>query len=344
MRMKLRVLAVAVLLIGPFLGAAGTAQSGPDSPSGRTAFKKEDYFRWMKELSNWGRWGAADEVGTLNLITPEKMRQAATLVRIGTSVSLAEVQVPNVVDQASPYSGKPYSMSANVEEFGRNAPTQPFTSPPPEDLALSAHGGRTHVDALAHMFYNGQGYNGLSYKEITGRGAGRGSIDKLRNGIVTRGVLVDVPRLKGVPYLPDSAHVTVQDLQDWEKRSGVKVSEGDALFVRVGHWARRRATSDRSHRSAGLDPSVIPWLRERGVAVLGSEGAHDVMPSDYQLGPAPVHWFTLVFLGMTLMDYLDLDPLSEVAAKNKRWEFLVTIAPMPIVGATGSPVNPIAVF
>jgi hypothetical protein len=89
---------------------------------------------------------------------------------------------------------------------------------------------------------------------------------------------------------------------------------------------------------------VIPWLKERGVAVLGSEAAHDVMPGESGLGPAPVHWFALVFLGVTLIDYLDLDPLSEVAATHNRWEFLLTAAPLPVQGGTGSPINPIAVF
>lgn len=342
--MRFGAFAAAVLAIELVLPVVATTQKNPGDLGGKAPFTGEDYFRWMSELSNWGRWGTTDELGTLNLITPAKMKQAAALVKVGTSVSLAELQVPNSVDATSPYSGKPYGMSVNLHEFEQHAATQPFSSPPPEDLTVSAHGGRSHVDALAHMFYKGQGYNGLSYKDITARGAARGSIDKLRNGIVTRGVLVDVPRLKGVPYLGDSVHVYVQDLESWEKRSGVKVSAGDALFIRVGHWARRRATGDRSDWSAGLDPSVIPWLRERGVAVLGSEGPHDVIPNPYQIGPAPLHWFALVFLGMTLMDYLDLDSLSDMAVKNRRWEFLLTVAPMPIVGATGSPVNPIAVF
>ena len=194
------------------------------------------------------------------------------------------------------------------------------------------------------MFYEGRGYNGISPRDLTEAGAVKGSIDRMRNGIVTRGILVDLPRLKGVSYLDSDAHVYPEDIESWEKAAGVTVSPGDALFVRVGHWARRKATGDRSERSAGLDPTVIPWLKRRGVSVLGSEAVHDVMPSEYGLGPAPVHWFTLVFLGMPLMDYLDLDPLSEVAAQHKRWQFLVTIAAMPIRGGTGSPVNPLAVF
>ena len=326
------------------VGCTVLAQIRSDNKGQRAAFAPEDYLRWTKELSNWGRWGPADERGTLNLITAEKMKLAAALVKTGVSISLAELQVPNVDDPASPYSGKPYVMTMNLRDFEQRASKERFSSPPPEDLGMSAHGGRTHIDSLAHMFYEGRGYNGISYKEVTEKGAAKNAVDRMRSGIVTRGVLIDIPRLKKVPYLDSDARVYPADLDAWERMAGVKVSAGDALFVRVGHWARRKATGEHAERSAGLDPTVIPWLKARDVAVMGSEAVHDVMPNRDGLGPAPVHWFALTFLGMSLMDYLDLDQLSEVAAQQKRWEFLVVIAPMPIKGATGSPVNPIAVF
>jgi kynurenine formamidase len=337
MRIPARAVAVVVSIValgGTIGGAHGNEQTA------KAPFAREDYFRWTKELSNWGRWGAADESGTMNLITPAKMKQAAALVKQGISVSLAEVQVPNVDDASSPYSGERYEMTTKHAGFDQ----APFGAAPAEDLAVPAHGGRSHIDALSHMSYEGRLYNGFSSKEVTAKGAAKGSIHNLRNGIVTRGVLVDLPRLRGVPYLREDERVYVEDLERWEKKAGVKVSSGDALFIRVGHWARRRATGDKSNKSAGLDPSVIPWLRQRDVAVMGSEGAHDIQPSGDKLGPAPVHWFALVFLGATLMDYLDLDPLSEVAEKHNRWEFLLTVAPLPVKGGTGSPINPIAVF
>lgn len=337
--MRIRPMAAAVVVsIMAIAGTIGGMRG--DAQTGKAAFAKEDYFRWIKELSNWGRWGQADELGTMNLVTPAKMKQAAALVKNGISVSLAELQVPNVDDPSSPYSGELYGMTIKHPAFDQ----PPFAAAPPEDLAVPAHGGRSHIDAMAHMSYNGHFYNGFSSKEVTEKGAAKGGIQNLRNGIVTRGVLMDIPRLRGVPYLKEDEYVYVQDLERWEKRAGVKVSSGDALFIRVGHWARRKATGDKSHRGAGLHPSVIPWLRQRDVAVLGSEGAHDIQPSEYKLGPAPVHWFALVFLGAPLMDYLDLDPLGGVAAKQNRWEFLLTVAPLPVQGGTGSPINPIAVF
>jgi len=124
----------------------------------------------------------------------------------------------------------------------------------------------------------------------------------------------------------------------------VTISAGDALFVRTGNWARRKA-GERGGGTAGFDPSVIPWLKTRDVAVLGSESASiEASPNKYNLGHLPLHWFATAFLGMPVMDYLDLDELSKVAAQQRRWEFLLTVAPLPIRGGTGSPVNPIAVF
>jgi len=308
----------------------------------RPAFVRDDYFRWMKEQSNRGRWGPTDQRGTLNLITADKMKQAAGLVKAGISVSLAELQVPNEPDPV--YTGDPYKLTMHLQEWEKASKGE-FSSPPAEDLTLSAHGGRSHIDALAHMFYKGQGYNGLTTGDITEKGAAKGTVEQMRHGIVTRGVLIDLPQLKGVPYLETDVVVGVEELEQWEKRANVKVSAGDAVFVRTGHWARRKAGHRTGRGAAGFDVTIIPWLRKRDVAVLGSETSSiEASPNNYDLGYLPVHWFATAFLGMPMIDYLDLDELSQVAARERRWEFLVTIAPMPIRGATGSPVNPIAVF
>ena len=342
--MQYRTRAAAVggsLVLVACVAAVGSAIREQDGP--RTPFAREDYVRWTNELSNWGRWGPADERGTLNLITADKMRQAAALVKAGVSVSLAALEDPNGDDPAGVYGGTPYKMTMHVEDWAQRGSSQEFSSPPAEDLALSAHGGRSHIDALSHMFHNGRGYNGITYRDVTEEGAAKGSVHQMRNGIVTRGVLVDLPRLKGVPYLDADVRIYPEDLESWEQETGITVSAGDALFIRIGHWARLRATGDRSRR-AGFHPSVIPWLKQRDVAVLGGDTSHDPRPSEHDVGPLPVHWFAMVFLGMPVMDYLELDPLGEIAAQQRRWEFLVTIAPMPIQGATGSPVNPIAVF
>ena len=184
--------------------------------------------------------------------------------------------------------------------------------------------------------------------QVVKQGHPKNSIHNVKNGIVTRGILIDIPRLKGVPYLEPGTPIYVEDLEAWEKQAGVKVSAGDALFVRTGVWARRKAEGPwlrgraEGGRSAGLDPSVIPWLkaarhrapRERPpavcLAVAGLRGA--------------VHDFALLYLGVHLFDNCDLEALADAAAARKRWEFLLTAAPLPIRGGTGSPLNPIATF
>ena len=169
----------------------------------------------------------------------------------------------------------------------------------------------------------------------------------MKNGIFTRGVLIDIPRLKGVPYLEPGTPIYVEDLEAWEKQAGVKVSSGDALFVRTGVWARRKALGPwlrgraEGGRSAGLDPSVIPWLKQRDVAILGSDHPQYVSPASLR---GAVHDFALVHLGVHLLDNCDLEALGAAAAARRRWDFLLTVAPLAIPGGTGSPANPIATF
>ncbi len=354
---------IATLALGISLGAAGMRLvAAPAAQQARQGeFTKEDYIRWMKELTNWGRWGKDDEIGAMNLVTPSKKKQAAALVKSGVSVSLAEIQHPNQDPPNSPYTGAPYKAVWKFrDDYEKWASTEMWTNPPAEDLALGSHGGRSHMDALAHNFFNGQFYNGMSWREIsTQKGATKGGIQNLRHGVVTRGILMDIPRLKGVPYLQKNERVYISDLEAWEKKAGVKVGPGDALFIRVGHWARRRA-GDTSTDTPGLDPSVCPWLKQRDIALMGAESGNEITPLPYTGGPiplrpgqtkvqgditnSPVHYYALIAMGVHIMDQLDLDELAEVAARQNRWEFMLVAAPLPIVGGTGSPINPIAIF
>jgi kynurenine formamidase len=297
--------------------------------------------RWKKELSNWGRWGAADEKGTLNLITPAKRQEAAALVEDGVPVSLArDASTEKAIDNPQPYQHA-------MNNVGAAASSDRFS--------ISFHGlFHTHLDALGHHFLDGKLYNGFSRDEwVTMEGGARkGSIHNVKAGIFTRGILFDIPRLRGVPYLEPGTPIYVEDLEAWEKSAGVKVSAGDAIFIRTGRWARRLKLGpwEISKLDAGLDASVIPWLRQRDIALIGSESALDVVPipptnqitnpDDYR----PVHNFVLVALGMNVFDNCTLDELAEAAAARSRWEFLLTAAPLPIVNGTGSPINPIAIF
>ena len=292
----------------------------------------EQYERWKKELSNWGRWGKDDQIGALNLITPAKRRQAAALVKEGFSVSLAgDADTVKAVDNPTPYEHT--MLGIGSDRFG-----------------VAYHGiAHTHLDSLAHINDNGVFYNGYTpdKDEVTKQGHSKNSIHNVKSGIFTRGILIDIPRLKGVPYLEPGTPIYVEDLVAWEKQAGVKVSAGDAVFVRTGVWARRKALGPwlrgraEGGRSAGLDPSVIPWLKERDVALLGSDHPQYVSPSPLR---GAIHDFALLYLGVHLFDNCDLEALAEAASSRKRWEFLLTAAPLPIRGGTGSPLNPIATF
>jgi kynurenine formamidase len=319
---------VATMLIVVAAGALSPAQ---ESAADR-AVSGSDLERWQTELSNWGRWGPDDEIGTINLITPEKRREAAALVRAGVSVSLArDVLKEEAVDNPRPFVHTMHGVGS-------------------DEFAVRYHGwAHTHLDALAHVDDDeGRMYNGYRPDEaavLEAGGHARNSIHNLKNGVFTRGILMDIPRLKGVPYLDPETPIYVEDLEAWEARAGVRAGAGDAVFIRTGRWAAREVLGPfiigRIGTAAGLHASVIPWLKERDVALLGSDGALSVAPSDL---PGAAHDFALVHLGIHLFDNADLEALGETAADQGRWEFLLTAAPLAVWGGTGSPINPIATF
>jgi kynurenine formamidase len=320
------------LLVVLATGSSGGSSASQSASSSKHTVTDSEYEQWKKTLSNWGRWGKDDEIGALNLITPAKRKQAASLVKDGVSVSLAaDVDTVKAVDNASPY-------EITMTGIGTDR------------IAVNYHGiAHTHLDSLAHINFNGVFYNGYTPDPAAVAKArhAKNSIHNVKNGIFTRGVLIDIPRLKGVPYLEPGTPIYVEDLEAWEKKAGVKVGPGDALFVRTGVWARRKAEGPwlrgraPGGKSAGLDPSVIPWLKQRDIAILGSDHPQYVSPSNL---PAAVHDFALVYLGVHLFDNCDLEALADAAAAKKRWDFLLTAAPLPIPGGTGSPANPIATF
>ena len=296
-----------------------------------------DIEGWKQELSNWGRWGADDQQGALNLITNAKRRQAARLVQEGFSVSLA---------READYTSNP-DTEINIPGTG---PYERHMARPTLDwFALKYHGwAHTHIDSLAHGVDNGKSYNGYVDDDdaVMTEGHPRNAITVADQGIFTRGILMDIPRLKGVPYLEPGTRVYPADLEAWEQQTGVRVSAGDALFIRTGRWARRAALGPweaRSH-AAGLDASVLPWLKQRDIAILAGESPQDAVPPGGELTGLPVHNFALVYLGVHLFDNVALDALAVAAAERNRWEFLLTVAPLRMVGGTGSPINPIATF
>ncbi|WP_226632094.1 cyclase family protein [Novosphingobium profundi] len=344
MRTVLRTALIAALAGTSALSAAASAPASPPPVS------QEQLDTWKETLSNWGRWGAEDEKGTLNLITPDVRVAAAGEVREGISVSLEREIVPVHV---APDAQGPEPRAAVVQRMLSGPPARMTGAT--DRLSIVAHGyTETHFDAFGHHFHDGKMYNGFSALENVKMDSGlaRGDIAAFADGVFTRGVLIDIPALKGVEWLEPGTPVTVADLEAWEKRSGVTIRSGDAVFVRTGRWARERAKGkwDIAKSAAGLDASVIPWMHDRNIAMLGSESALSVVPipaSSQITNPddyLPAHNFALVTLGMPLLDNADLDALAQTAERLKRSTFLFTVAPIRVKAGTGATVNPIATF
>jgi kynurenine formamidase len=318
-------LALALTLLGTSPGAAQSEK-----------LTQQDIEQWMKDLSNWGRWGSDDELGAVNLITAEKRRQAAGLVRVGTSVSLArDVEKEKAPDNPQPFSHEMIRSGLDETQFSVDR------------YSVSYHGyAHTHMDSLCHMFHQGKMFNGFAQQQVTPQGAGKLAVLNFKRGIFTRGILMDMARLKGVESLEPGTPIYPADLEAWEKQAGVKVSSGDVIFIRTGRWALRDAKGPwpASQKSAGLHASCARWLKQRDVAALGSDAASDVMPSGVEGVNQPIHQLVLIAMGMPIFDNCDLEALSQEAARQSRWEFLLTAAPLAVGGGTGSPLNPIATF
>lgn len=296
------------------------------------AISEETLTQWMQDISNWGRWGKADQLGTLNLITPQVRKEAAELVRDGISVSL--------------------SMNLDVNPSINN--TQPFKHElmrsgqwTMDTYSVSYHGyTHSHLDAARHISFDGKIYNGYEEDQIENAGTGNMGVHHMKDGIFSRGVLVDIPWLYGVNYLKPGTAITIKDLEAWEEKSKIKVRSGDVLLIRTGRWLREKEKGIWKFEeiAAGLHASTVKWLKEKDVAVLGSDGSADVLPSGCENQTHPVHQLVLIALGMPILDNLNLEDVAKVARKQNRWEFLLVVAPMRITGGTGSPVNPIATF
>ena len=308
---------------------------------------ESDVVKMMDSLSNWGRWGADDQLGTLNLITPAKRLQAARLVQDGVGVTCAR---PITTEIAADTTFQPMRFMVDSGE-GRDA-----CSPErvlerrgaSEFIGMVFHGYTiTHVDTPAHYFWNGRIYNGRSCNLITSReGAQVESVELLHDGVVSRGVLLDVAALKG-RWLESGEGVMPEDLDAAEKAQGVRVEPGDILLIRIGYYGRRLTQGPRSPLKDGSPAAHVacaPWFRERGVAMLGTDTHNDVSPLPYpRLGNA-LHIVSLVAMGLWLIDNGNLEDLAAACRSRGRWEFMLTLAPLRLQGTTGSPVNPIALF
>ena len=306
--------------------------SGQGNGSGPGPHNQAEFNALFEEVKNWGRWGPDDELGTANLITNEKRRQALALPTRGVTVSLSHNPMPNEAPD-NPDSAFNHTMAETLRS---------------DTIEFSYHGyGVSHIDALCHFLHNGLMYNGVpaDASSVEG-GCSKLGIQNLKNGILTRGVLLDIPRLKGVSYLEPGTAIYTEDIEAWLDQVGVTVAPGDVLFLRTGRWARRAELGpwQLSGNSAGVHASVIRWIKEQDVALFGSDSATDVQPSGVDGVALPMHTLLIAALGTNIFDNLDLELLAETAAAENQWSFMLAAGPIPVAGGTVSPLNVMAVF
>ena len=292
-------------------------------------------------VCNWGRWGEDDERGALNHLTPAETKAAAALVTEGRAVSLSR----NFPTQPGPENPWPAHHHMVIAGDDPCVPGVDGLEVSTDYIGIAFHGmASSHLDALCHVFQGGKMSGGHPATDVRSTGARRNTVMTLRHGLAGRGVLLDVPRALGVPFVEPDHLTTVGELERTEAAQGLRVGKGDIVLIRLGRDVRRQTHDDQN--VAGLDPEVARWLHQREAAVLGGDGVHDPIPSG-QIAPdwpMPIHMVGLVAMGLHLLDNLGLEDVAAVCADLRRWTFLLTLAPLRIEGGTGSPLNPIALF
>jgi len=300
---------------------------------------QEQVDEWLTRRNNWGRWGPGDQRGAINLITREKRVEAARLVTSGRVVSLAR-PVETAPQPGAPAPAQRYLKYQDLEGCG-------FAS---DFIGIFPHGVvNTHLDALCHMWGAKGLFNARDPKQAFGAdGAGWGAVDVWGEGIVTRGVLADIPRLRGAAFADEDSPIHGWDLEDALKSQGVVMRPGDALCAYGGREAwqaaekgRRYGSGGQRAKSPGLHASCLEFIRDHDIAVLAWD-MMDYAPSGYRM-LVPVHGAIFAY-GVALVDNALLAPLAAACAEEKRWEFMLSVAPLKLAGGTGAPVNPLAHF
>lgn len=303
-----------------------------------------EFDELFQRVSNWGRWDGDDSRGTLNYLTPERVRASAALVRLGRTVSLS-LPINTVAGPDNPYPSVHYMVRTHDVQTEGGEPR--FAG---DFLGSELHGDcRTHLDALCHVAYKGKLYNGKSVATVTSRGATIMDITAYADGIVGRGVLLDIPRLRGVKWLEPGEAVTREELEAAERSQGVRLDEGDIFLFRTGHHRRRLELGpwDNSYQGAGqagLHVNTMVMLHERRVAAFLPDGDGETVPSNVEGIPYPIHALQIAAMGMGCADSLQLEELAKVCEGEGRWEFMVVASPLCLPRGTGSLFNPIAIF
>ncbi|MEU2280985.1 cyclase family protein [Streptomyces sp. NPDC013178] len=318
-------------------GPSGTG-NGPAGTGNGPAVSRREFDALFEAVRTWGRWSPADR-GAWNRVTEDHVRRATAAVRSGT-----------VVPMALPWNTRPGPDNRkpalhHMTDLGDVESPEPSTHK--DFIAVDYHGKAvTHLDALCHVAYRGQLYDGRAAREVVdAAGARFGAVSAL-GPLVTRGVLLDLPAVLGIPWLEPGQAVHAEDVVAAEKALDVTIGEGDAVLLRSGHVRRRteRGAWDPDTGSAGFHVDAVPLLAERGVALLGGDGDSDVRPSPVDGVHSPVHALAVAAMGVPLLDNLDLEALSVATAEAGRHEFLLVVTPLHIPGGTGSPVTPVAVL
>jgi kynurenine formamidase len=305
---------------------------------------KDELRALGRRVSNWGRWGADDERGTVNYVTPAKLRQAAGCIRRGAIFSLA---LPFGTE------GPQFGQAGRINPVHlMTATNSPMSADPDgvryaDDFIMMPLQCATQWDSLAHVHYGGQLYNGHSVATVTASGAERNGIDKQRAGIVSRGVLLDVARAQGVERLGLGQAIAPADLEAAERRQGVRVETGDVLLVRTGHMLVFTRDGDRAtymKQMPGLGTACIEWLHARQVAAVATDtNMVEVYPLEDPQTMLPLHTVAIRDMGLTLGEMFDLEALAADCDGDGVWECFFTAAPLPVTGGVGSPINPLAI-
>jgi hypothetical protein len=317
-------------------------------PAHRMTF--EQVVAMEQSLSNWGRWGEDDERGTLNLVTRQKTKEALRLVNDGMVISLARfAMLEKTIDNFT------FGPTQHEMWYGVAGPPKPGeTRGALDTISYGLHDGtNSHLDALCHytLLHGGNVvvYNG--HPSATDKGCAKSAIDRMGPGLATRAILVDMPLLKGVNWLAPHTPIYAEDLEAWEKFANVRIGKGDAVLVRTGRWALRAAEGPwpQAREAAGLHASVMPWLKQRDIALLASDAVNDVQPPGIVGGAGeaavrPVHLIAIAVMGMPLVDNGDFEDAARETAARKRWEFFMTVQFTALEGGTATNFNALAIF
>jgi len=300
-----------------------------------------EFRELVRTVSNWGRWGDGGRRGALNHLTRARIAAALAHARTGETVSLSRpLRTVAALDMPAPAD---HHMTMLPDDDAGSGSLR-FAK---DYVGADYHNeGHSHIDAFSHVAFDGRLFDGEPDDSVTAHGAQAGDIEVLRNGLVGRAVLLDVPRARGVRWLEPGEHVYREDLEAAEREQRVKVGPGDILLVRTGH-ARRLAELepwDTRQAKAGLHPTTALFLAERQISVLGSDGNNDTAPSTTEDVAFPIHVLALNAMGVHLLDYLQFEDVVPRCEAQRRWDFLLVAAPLRIVGGTGSPLNPLAIF